>query len=154
MISLNSKLVMLSIRLRTQYVEKGPDHRPDTFQTFQRRFLLSQKVTKWTKEVAILIIIKEGCSILSFWSPFYCFIDSVVLFTFSGTSLHRSHRALAWYLQCKVILMMHCKVLLYCIWKGFEAIFMFQNSLLDIFFVLPKWNQLEIQGVSKKCTLF
>ena len=32
-------------------------------------------------------------------------------------------------MQCKVRLM-HCKVLLYCIWKGFEAIVMFRAILI------------------------
>ena len=61
---------------------------------------------------------------VSFWFHFYCFVDSVVFFVSSVTSLRWSHRFLAGYLQCKVRLM-YCTALQYCIWKGFEAIVMF-----------------------------
>ena len=78
---------------------------------------MSQKVIKWTKKGAILIGGNSDyycggifCSSLSFWSQFYCFVDSFVFFTSSKTSLHWFHRILAGYLQCKVRLM-HCKVL-------------------------------------------
>ena len=63
---------------------------------------------------------------VSFWFHFYYFVDSVVSFTSSETSLHWSHRLLAVHLQCKVRLM-HCQVLLYYLWKGFKAFVMFRG---------------------------
>ena len=66
---------------------------------------------------------------------FYCFVDSVVFFTSSEASLHWSQRRLAGYFQCKVRLM-HCKVLLYCISKGFEAIVMFRDYSDNLVFLL------------------
>ena len=67
---------------------------------------------------------------------FYCFFDSVAFFASSGTSLQwGSHRLLAGYLQCKVRLM-HCIVLSYYIWRGFEAIVMFRSYSDNLVFLL------------------
>ena len=74
-------------------------------------------------------------SYVSFWFHFYCFVHSVVFFTSSVTSLHWSHRLLAGYMQCEIRLM-HCKVLLHCIWKGFEAIVMFRGYSDSLIFLL------------------
>ena len=66
----------------------------------------------------------------------YCFLDSVVFLASSGTSLQwGSHRLLAEYLQRKVRLM-HCMVLSYCIWRGFEAIVMFGGYSDNLVFLL------------------
>ena len=99
----------------------------------QTRFLVSKKAENGLKggysDRAILTIIVKGHCILlsvSFWFCFYCFVDSVVFFTSSGTSLQRSHGLLAGNLEWKVRLV-HCMVLLYRIWKGFEAIVMFRG---------------------------
>ena len=84
-----------------------------------------------SKSCRVEVYSVEKCNV-SFWFLFYCFVDSVVFSTSSETSLHWSHRLVAGHLQCKVRLI-HCKVLLYCIWKVFEAIVMFwgySNSLV------------------------
>ena len=70
---------------------------------------------------------------VSLWFHFYCFVDSVVLFISSETSLHWSQRLLVGYLQCKVRLV-HCKVPLYCMWKDFEASLCFGAILIALFF--------------------
>ena len=103
---------------------------------------MSQNMIKWTKEGAILIggvliIIVEGYSNIMF---LFAFIFTVFL----DSSLHWSHRFLAGHLQCKVRLM-HCKVLLNCLWKGFEATVMFRiysGSLVILLIdtLLPKRN--------------
>ena len=72
---------------------------------------------------------------VSFWFHFYCFVDSVVFFTSSGTSLQWSHKLLAGYLPCKVRLM-YSMVLMYCIWRGFEAIVMFGGYSDSLAFLL------------------
>ena len=89
--------------------------------TFQTRLLVSQKVIKWTNSDYSCTWLFH-CNV-SFWFHYYCFVDSAVFFT-SSESLHWSHRLLVGYLQFKL---MHWKVLLYCIWKGFEAIIMFRG---------------------------
>ena len=61
MMSLDSISGMLPITFRIHLIEKGSE-------TFQTRFLVSQKVIKWTEEGAILIIIVEGCFILMYLS--------------------------------------------------------------------------------------
>ena len=66
----------------------------------------------------------------------------------SETSLHWFHRLLAGHLQRKVRLI-HCKVLLCCIWKGFKAIVMllgYPNGLVFLLIdsVPTKRNQREI----------
>ena len=68
-----------------------------------------------------------------FLISFHCFVDSVVFFTSSGISLQWSPKLLAGYLQCKVRLML-CMVLLYCIWRGFEAIVTLGAILIASFF--------------------
>ena len=80
----------------------------------QTRLLVSNKVNYCRRSLY---------SNVSFWFHFYCFVDSVVFFTSSGTSLQWSHRLLAGYLQCKVRLM-HCMVgaSVLHIRRGFEAI--------------------------------
>ena len=106
----------------------------------------------------ILIIIVEGYSVLIylyFWLYFYCFVDSVVFFTSSKTSLHWFHILLAGYLQCKVKLM-HCKFLLYCIWKGFEAVVMFRGYSDSFLFLLidSLFIKLELAGKCRFNTNF
>ena len=79
---------------------------------------------------------------VSFWFHFYCFVDSVV-FVLHRNKLFTSQKQVyigpidfllsCGYLQCEVRLMQD---LLYCIWKGFEAIVMFQgysDSLVVLF---------------------
>ena len=79
--------------------------RPDTMHT---RHLVSKKGEKWLKGgYSDRGYSDNHCkrplySMYSFWFHFYCFVDSVVFFTSSGTSLQWSHRLLAGYLQCKV----------------------------------------------------
>ena len=104
---------------------------------------MSQKVIKWAKEGAVLI---------GGYSNYYCrgLFYSIVSFGFIFTVLeiqlssllslkqvyiYWSHRLLAGYLQCKIRLM-HCKVLLYCIWKGFKAIVMFLAYSDSLVFLL------------------
>ena len=135
MISLNSILGMLRITFRTQQTEKGPD-------TVQTRLLVGQKLIKWAKEGAILMGAYSDyycrgllCSLVSFWFHFSCFAYSVVFFTSSETSIHWSHRLLAEYSGCKMK-RMNCKVLLYCIWKGFEAVVMFRGYSYCLIFLL------------------
>ena len=74
-------------------------------------------------------------SMYRFWFHFYCFVDSVAFFTSSETSLQLSHRLLAGYLQCNVRLL-HFMVLLYFIWRGFEAIVMFGGYSDSLLFLL------------------
>ena len=64
---------------------------------------------KWTKDIAFLIGDYSDhyfrglfYSNVSFRFHFYCFVDSVVFFTSSETSLHWYHSLVAGYLQCKV----------------------------------------------------
>ena len=59
-------------------------------------------------------------SSVSVWFSFYCFVESVVFFTSSETSLHWSHRLSAGYLRWKVRLM-HSKVLLYLLVERFRV---------------------------------
>ena len=101
---------------------------------------MTQKVIKWTKEGYSGGYSDYSCGGLLyfnvfFWFQFYCFADSVVLFTSSEKSLHLSHRLLAGYLHCEVRLM-HCKVLLYCIWKDFEDIIMLWGYSDSLVFLL------------------
>ena len=111
----NSMINIFTIRIRTHLAQTKPD-------TMQTRHLLSKKVEKWLKRGLFwLLLQKATVFFVSFLFQFYSFVDSVVFFTSSGTSLQWSHRLLAGYLQCKVR-MMHWMVLLYCIWRGFEAI--------------------------------
>ena len=59
MMSLNTMFGMLPTEFGTQWTEKGSD-------TLQMRLLVSQKVIKWTKEGAILIILPKACFILMY----------------------------------------------------------------------------------------
>ena len=92
------------------------------------------------KREAILIIIEKGYSIVMYlldFKHFYCFVDLVVFFTSSETSLDWSHRLLAGYLQCKVAryfsyeVSLCFEVLCFCFEvsrrKGFEASVMFRG---------------------------
>ena len=79
---------------------------------------------------------RQFYSNLSFRLHFYCFVDSVLFFTSSETSLGWSHRLLAGYFHCEARLK-HCEVLLYCMWKGFEAsILMFRGYYDGLVFLL------------------
>ena len=102
--------------------------RPDIFQT---RRLVSQKVIKQRgySDCSCRELIYSN---VSFWFHFYCFVDSVVYFTSSETNLLWSHRLLAGYLQWKVRLI-HCKVLLYYIWKVLRLL-CFGATLIASFF--------------------
>ena len=125
---------IFTIEIRTHLAQTRPD-------TMQTRHLVSKKVEKWLKrglfrQGAILIIIAKGhCILCTFLVSFFTvFLDSVVFFASSRTSLQwGSHRLLAGYLQCRVKLM-HCMVLSYCRWRGFEAIVMFGAILITSFF--------------------
>ena len=131
MIYHNSMINVLTIKLRTHLVQTRPD-------TMQTRHLVSKKVQKWLKrrsfrQGAILIIIVKGhCILCIFLFPFLLFCRFSCLRYFLRKW---SHRLLAGHLQCKARLM-HCMVLLYCIWRGFEAIVMFGGYSDSLVFLL------------------
>ena len=146
MIYHNSMINVLTIKLRTHLVQTRPD-------TMQTRHLVSKKVQKWLKrrsfrQGAILIIIVKGhCILCIFLVPFLLFCRFSCLRYFLRKW---SHRLLAGHLQCKARLM-HCMVLLYCIWRGFEAI------LIALFFywyirVIPQRNQREMGHLQTSLT--
>ena len=115
MIGHNSMMNIFTIKIRTHLAQTRSD-------TMQTRHLPSKKALKVVKKGVILTggysdyyRKRPLYSMYLFVSIFYCFVDSVVFFTFSGISLQWSHRHLAGYLQCKVRLM-HCMVL--CIAYG------------------------------------
>ena len=107
--------------------------RPDTMQT---RHTVSRKVEKWFKRGYSDYYCKRPlCSKYLFGFSLTVFLDSVVFFTSSATSLQWSQRLSAGYLQCKVRLM-YCMVLLFCIWRGFEAIVIFGGCSDSLVFLL------------------
>ena len=91
------------------------------------------QVIKCTEEGAILIIIVEEYFILMyrFRFHFYYFVDSIVFFTSSETSM-RGPSDFNWVFACEAKLV-HCKVLLCCIWEGLKAIVIFGAFLIVLF---------------------
>ena len=92
-------------------------------------------------------MVKKGVILTRDYSDYYCkmplysmyhfgFIFIVLKIQLSSLlpqeQVQWSHRLLAGYLQCQVRLM-YCMELLYCIWKGFEAIVIFGAILIASF---------------------
>ena len=150
MIYHNSMINIFTIEIRTHLAQTRPD-------TMQTRHLVSKIVEKWLKGgysdscrgLFWLLLLKAIVFYVSFWFHFLLYFRFSVFFASSGTSLQwGSHWLLAGYVQCKVRLM-HCMVLSYCIWRGFEAIVMFRGYSDNLVFswyicLIPQRNQREI----------
>ena len=105
---------------------------------------------KWSGEWNILIILTEGCSVFKYlFGSFSLFYIFSCLPYFLGNKSDLVLQTFDEIFACNIRLL-HCKVLLYCIFKGCEAIVVSPGHSDSLVFLLTHYLSTKVESASKR----